>query len=166
MPASKFSRMGPKNPFYGRVHTPESIQKMKGNRKGKALGNQNAKGYKHTPEAIKKIRNRAIRLWIEQRDMMIHAHGATPETILNGTSTQDRSTEFGHQHRRWWLKDKCEWCRTTEDLELDHIIPRFIGGQRTKSNAQTLCKPCNYWKHNHIDLPQWRAQQDAQAAIK
>jgi len=155
---------GANNPFFGRKHSPESIEKMRQARKGKALGNQNAKGHKHSPEQIEKIRQASLRLWRDHRDKMILANGATPETIKFGVSTRDRSTEFNITDRKYWLKDKCEWCESTQDLELDHIIPRFMGGQRIKENAQTLCQSCNYWKHNHIDLPQWRSLQATQAA--
>ena len=148
---------GSKNPFFGRKHSPESIEKMRQARKGKALGNQNAKGYKHTPEDIEKIRQASLRLWRDQRQKMVLAHGAFPENMNSKSSIRERKTEFNITDRKRWLKDKCEWCESTENLELDHIIPRLLGGPRTEQNAQTLCHPCNVWKHNHVDLPQWRS---------
>lgn len=51
------------------------------------------------------------------------------------------------------------WCGATEKLNLDHILPCFMGGDRIKENAQTLCHRCNLWKLHHVDQPPWLAIQ-------
>lgn len=38
---------------------------------------------------------------------------------------------------------KCCRCPSTEDLTVDHIFPRAIGGTHTPANLRTLCRPCN-----------------------
>lgn len=38
---------------------------------------------------------------------------------------------------------KCLCCGTTEDLTLDHILARHLGGWNKPDNLQTLCKSCN-----------------------
>jgi hypothetical protein len=57
----------------------------------------------------------------------------------------------------WWsilARDKwtCRSCgRTAKDgvtLEVDHIIPRSLGGTDAPENLQTLCKKCNIGKSN------------------
>jgi hypothetical protein len=51
-----------------------------------------------------------------------------------------------NKRRRNFIKSKghCTWCKTTENLTLDHIIPLCLGGSNwQESNWQVLCLPCN-----------------------
>jgi hypothetical protein len=64
-----------------------------------------------------------------------------------------RATNFTASQRVAWLDDKCAHCGVRENLSLDHIIPVCAGGQSVKSNAQTLCQPCNNRKLFEHDLP-------------
>ena len=45
------------------------------------------------------------------------------------------------------LGGKCVDCTSTEDLEIDHIIPRSQGGLDTASNVRLLCHHCHWTKH-------------------
>ncbi len=38
---------------------------------------------------------------------------------------------------------QCQYCGTTHDLTLDHVIPKARGGKSTWSNLVTACRPCN-----------------------
>lgn len=38
---------------------------------------------------------------------------------------------------------QCQYCGTTKDLTLDHLIPRSKGGKSTWNNLVTACKKCN-----------------------
>lgn len=38
---------------------------------------------------------------------------------------------------------KCRRCTSTEDLTVDHIFPRAIGGTHAPTNLRTLCRSCN-----------------------
>lgn len=58
---------------------------------------------------------------------------------------------FTAKQRREWKEDHCKHCGVTEDLQLDHIVPRFAGGSNTKCNAQTLCRKCNLQKYLLVD---------------
>ena len=40
----------------------------------------------------------------------------------------------------------CVWCATTENLTVDHILPRSMGGSNKLENLQLLCQPCNQAK--------------------
>jgi hypothetical protein len=42
----------------------------------------------------------------------------------------------------------CVKCHSTDDLTLDHIVPRSKGGSDDKSNLQILCRCCNSSKGN------------------
>jgi len=45
--------------------------------------------------------------------------------------------------------NKCVKCGTTENLQIDHMIPFSKGGKTIKSNLQTLCKSCNLGKRDN-----------------
>ncbi len=48
--------------------------------------------------------------------------------------------EFEAERR---LPDECVFCRTTTDLETDHLIPRSRGGTDNADNLALACKRCN-----------------------
>ena len=45
---------------------------------------------------------------------------------------------------------RCVYCGSTENIQLDHIIPFSKGGATTLENLQLLCQKCNLEKSNHI----------------
>ena len=45
---------------------------------------------------------------------------------------------------------RCVICGSTENLQLDHIIPHSLGGANTIENLQVLCQKCNLEKSNKI----------------
>lgn len=45
---------------------------------------------------------------------------------------------------------RCVYCGSTENLQLDHIIPFSKGGATTIENLQLLCQKCNLEKSNKI----------------
>lgn len=38
---------------------------------------------------------------------------------------------------------QCAQCGAVEDLTIDHIYPKSLGGADTEDNLQTLCRSCN-----------------------
>lgn len=48
---------------------------------------------------------------------------------------------------RAWTYDRdghqCLKCESTDDLTVDHVLPRALGGADHRSNYQTLCTACN-----------------------
>lgn len=46
--------------------------------------------------------------------------------------------------------EKCNYCGSTHELEIDHILPVSKGGNSNAENLQVLCKQCNILKFNHI----------------
>ena len=50
----------------------------------------------------------------------------------------------------------CVYCGQPAE-EVDHIIPKQIGGHDYPSNLAAACKKCNYYKStNCVDCPRWR----------
>ncbi|HEC1650031.1 TPA: HNH endonuclease [Yersinia enterocolitica] len=45
--------------------------------------------------------------------------------------------------------EKCNYCGSVHNLEIDHITPVSKGGNSTDDNLQVLCKACNLLKFNH-----------------
>lgn len=45
---------------------------------------------------------------------------------------------------------RCVYCGSTQNLQLDHIIPFSKGGATTLENMQLLCQKCNIEKSNKI----------------
>jgi 5-methylcytosine-specific restriction endonuclease McrA len=44
-------------------------------------------------------------------------------------------------------RQACQYCgKTTKDLTLDHVVPRYRGGQNTWENVVAACVPCNHRK--------------------
>jgi len=44
--------------------------------------------------------------------------------------------------------NSCQYCNSTVDLTIDHIIPRSRGGKDTWENLVTACNSCNHRKGN------------------
>ncbi len=47
---------------------------------------------------------------------------------------------------------ECRNCKTTDNLQIDHIIPLCRGGLENEDNMQVLCRTCNLKKGRSIDL--------------
>lgn len=46
---------------------------------------------------------------------------------------------------------KCKYCKSKENLTIDHKIPISRGGTDDPSNLQCLCKKCNMMKSGMLD---------------
>ena len=44
---------------------------------------------------------------------------------------------------------RCQYCGTSRDLTIDHVIPRSKGGKSTWTNLVTACKTCNSKKSDY-----------------
>lgn len=44
---------------------------------------------------------------------------------------------------------RCQYCGTTKDLTLDHVVPKARGGKSTWLNLLTACKTCNAKKGDY-----------------
>ena len=45
---------------------------------------------------------------------------------------------------------KCQYCGSTKELTIDHIIPRSRGGEDTWENLVVACMPCNTRKSDKL----------------
>ena len=51
---------------------------------------------------------------------------------------------------------QCAECGTTENLEVDHILPWSRGGTHNRDNLQALCFSCNRDKSNRTEA-EWKS---------
>ena len=51
--------------------------------------------------------------------------------------------------------NKCCYCGSVHNLEIDHIIPISKGGREDEGNMQVLCRKCNATKSNSININKW-----------
>jgi len=146
------SFQGEHNPFWGKIHDEETRVRIRaGRRASPPKGTGPPKGYKHTPEAKAKITIALRERWLNNRAEMLknleHLRSIKPR------EEQRYRRNFTPLQRREWKDSACLWCKTLEDLILDHIIPVSCGGVNVRSNAQTLCRTCNLWKMAYVDRP-------------
>lgn len=69
-----------------------------------------------------------------------------PENIGKERHQVDKTTVWLPSQKKAWLDTKCAICGSTENLQLDHIVPVFLGGKTERDNAQTLCAICHMKK--------------------
>jgi len=154
------SMRGEGNPFWGKQHDEVTRAKIRAGRRANPPKKRTGppKGYRHTPEARAKISAALRRRWVDNRDTMIGQLPRGERHHMHRPPRQKRyRLQFTPLQRREWKADKCKWCGATEKLVLDHIIPIYDGGTNERSNAQTLCQPCNIWKLHYVDQPRYLA---------
>lgn len=62
------------------------------------------------------------------------------------TQAQKRKKRSEGGHRQLVLEvlgGLCEWCGTSENLEVDHVVPLFAGGKNVMGNVHALCYDCH-----------------------
>lgn len=48
---------------------------------------------------------------------------------------------------------KCVYCGSTDNLTIDHVLPKCKGGYDHADNCVTACRPCNQAKGSmHVDV--------------
>jgi hypothetical protein len=147
---------GERNPFWGKNHSPEVREKMKAARRANPPRNRRGgrPPEQFTREERAKMSARMKERWRLNRDKMIAALPKGADHPYHKLQTERRHRKnFSRVQRREWTGSQCIWCESTEKLGLDHIIPVMAGGRAEKTNAQTLCHPCNLWKMRYVDLP-------------
>lgn len=72
----------------------------------------------------------------------------TPQSLMHNLLT----FRSGDAKRMWRESIKardgyrCQYCGSTDDLTIDHVIPQCKGGPTTASNCVTACRSCNQAK--------------------
>jgi hypothetical protein len=151
---------GEKNPFYGKTHPPEVLERIAATRKlNPPKGTGPKKGiFKHTPEARAKMSAALRERWrINRAVMLTHGKNGENKPWDNFKNLPRHHFIFTKEQKAQWTEPQCKWCKSTEELVLDHILPIMCSGTNIRANAQTLCGPCNRWKMKHVDRPLYYA---------
>lgn len=75
------------------------------------------------------------------------------------TDTMNIHTLFDDEKVKLEAGKCCSYCGAEGKMALDHLIPRFSGGQDTGDNLIYACKSCNSSK-GKLDLMAWMTKQD------
>ena len=70
-------------------------------------------------------------------------------TKLSATTKNGRRRSARRLHKKKLLAKhdgKCVYCKGTDNLTVDHIIPLSVGGNNTFANLQIACLSCNVRK--------------------
>jgi hypothetical protein len=154
------SMSGVNNPFWGKNHDEQTLARMTATRRANPRKKKTGppKGWRQSPEAREKMSAALTKRWAENRDVMIARLPRGVDHHYHKEPTERRyRKEWTPLQRKEWMDDKCFWCGSTENLNIDHIIPVLDGGLPVRTNAQTLCHPCNLWKANFVDKPRYLA---------
>jgi len=92
-----------------------------------------------------------------ERHGLIAATGEGWALLGKGTWWKHGPVRRDHDRSRPWRRHTphvlarddyaCVYCGATEDLTLDHVIPRSRGGSHAPENLVTACRSCNSRKH-------------------
>ena len=58
--------------------------------------------------------------------------------------------QYADSNNGWYKCVRCGKSFRKGDIEIDHIIPKSMGGTNSRSNLQCLCKHCNTSKGNKM----------------
>jgi len=88
-------------------------------------------------------------------------HHMIRSKLFKGLRTGTMSMQSLYDDERLKLKfpQACCYCGSTERLSLDHLIPRFRGGEDDADNLVWACRSCNSSKGN-TDLLRWMRRKD------
>jgi HNH endonuclease len=86
------------------------------------------------------------RLWeADGQNFIVHDYLAYNPSGAQVRANQDWSEVAARLRPVVLARDeyKCQYCGATDDLTLDHIIPRSRGGDSSLANLRTACRTCN-----------------------
>ena len=98
------------------------------------------------------------RLGLEELQRVLGFSLADPDVVQLPPGKICKTAVSYRRRRRVFERDghKCVSCGSFDELTIDHIIPRSLGGTNAELNLQTLCFACNGAKANRLDGIEWR----------
>ena len=89
-----------------------------------------------------------IKLDRESYELLVILKGLWPgkdvvKESLRCSVTSASEVKRKHPLRKHVNGETCSNCGTTHNLEIDHILPKAMGGTNEKNNLRILCRPCN-----------------------
>lgn len=87
--------------------------------------------------------------WVARDSDVFRSLACVTEVRFDSGRTRDARTAIPARTRGLVFllcRYACINCSSSDRLEVDHIIPRALGGSDEIGNLQILCKPCNLRK--------------------
>lgn len=74
---------------------------------------------------------------------IIDAYNAEGEDDFSEHNYRSRGLENAQSNNGWYKCVKCGKNYRKGDMDIDHIIPKSLGGDNSRMNLQCICKHCN-----------------------
>lgn len=152
-PAPRYIKQLPDNTDIVEISTDQCImQEYIARRNDELTIEYNARKAKEEAKAIAEAKSRILEQEYKRRIETLARKQLIAEGQLQDTEKFSRPPIPREVVDAVWIRDKgrCVYCGSTENLQLDHIIPFSKGGASTLENLQLLCQKCNIGKSNHI----------------
>jgi len=148
-PAQRWRKNNPErareNDRHKRATNPELYREINRRKASSVTGRANRKAWKEAnPEKAKEISRQGAARY-------------------RARSTQNEVFYVTRKDLDRLARTPCVGCGSTENLELDHIIPVARGGRHSIGNLQSLCRSCNASKNARLNI-EWRSRAQQQAA--
>lgn len=74
---------------------------------------------------------------------IIDAYNAEGEDEFSEHNYRTRGLENTQSNNGWYKCIKCGKSYRKSDMDIDHILPKSLGGDNSRANLQCICKHCN-----------------------
>ncbi len=108
-----------------------------------------------TPISVCSVQRAFLLVWLKKAEMLTEKSDAVLRTVDKCFPFPSviRILQYAHipykgvvlTRHNVFKRDAyaCQYCGTSKDLTLDHLVPRSKGGKSTWTNLVTACKSCN-----------------------
>lgn len=74
---------------------------------------------------------------------ILDAYNAEGEDDFGKHNYRARGLENAQSNNGWYKCVKCGKSYREGDMDIDHILPKSLGGDNSRANLQCICKHCN-----------------------
>tara|TARA_Y100001970_G_C14092979_1_gene781056 strand:- start:26 stop:577 length:552 start_codon:yes stop_codon:yes gene_type:complete len=111
-------------------------------------------------QAIKALYLEKVKVLRSYNDWICHSQNISlkvPSVVIM-SNFHYRRGKVNFSRRNIFLRDRfhCQYCQRSfpsEDLTIDHVIPKSMGGSMLWKNVVTACQNCNFRKGSKIVIP-------------
>jgi len=116
----------------------------------------------HSPLTVTTVQRAFLLVFLRKAEMMTQANGRSLRTVTTSypmpavirinryIALPYRGVVLSRQNVFKRDSFECQYCGTSKDLTLDHVMPKSKKGKSTWSNLVTACKSCNSKKGDYL----------------
>ena len=116
----------------------------------------------HSPLTVTTVQRAFLLVFLNKAEMMNHMNGSMLRTVTSSypmpavirinryINLPYRGVVLSRQNVFKRDSFECQYCGTSKDLTLDHVLPKSRNGKSTWSNLVAACKPCNSKKGDYL----------------